>query len=89
MAGSMGALGGDASVLNTNPAGLGVFITDDISASLAINSTKSTASLAGKSTSQNMSKANLGNASGVLSFQSNEQNAWKFVNVGIKLCYSK
>ena len=83
MAGSMGALGGDASVLNTNPAGLGVFITDDISASLAINSTKSTASLAGKSTSQNMSKANLGNASGVLSFQSNEQNAWKFVNIGI------
>ena len=83
MAGSMGALGGDASVLNTNPAGLGVFITDDISASLAINSTKSTASLAGKSTSQNMSKANLENASGVLSFQSNEQNAWKFVNVGI------
>ena len=83
VAGSMGALGGDASVLNTNPAGLGVFITDDVSASLAINSTKSTASLAGKSTSQNMSKANLGNASGVLSFQSNEQNAWKFVNVGI------
>ena len=83
MAGSMGALGGDASVLNTNPAGLGVFITDDISASLAINSNKSTASLAGKSTSQNISKANLGNANGVLSFQSNEQNAWKFVNVGI------
>ena len=83
MAGSMGALGGDASVLNTNPAGLGVFITDDVSASLSINSNKSTASLAGKSTSQNISKANLGNASGVLSFQSNEQNAWKFVNVGI------
>jgi len=83
MAGSMGALGGDASVLNTNPAGLGVFITDDVSASLVINSNKSTASLAGKSTSQNISKANLGNASGVLSFQSNEQNAWKFVNVGI------
>ena len=83
MAGSMGALGGDASVLNTNPAGLGVFITDDVSASLAINSNKSTASLAGKSTSQNISKAHLGSANGVLSFQSNEQNAWKFVNVGI------
>lgn len=83
MAGSMGALGGDASVLNTNPAGLGVFITDDISASLSINSNKSTASLAGKSTSQNLSKANLGNTNGVLSFQTNGQNAWKFVNVGI------
>ena len=83
MAGSMGALGGDASVRNTNPAGLGVFITDDISASLAINSTKSTASLAGKSTSQNISKANLGNANGVLSFQTKENSAWKFVNVGI------
>ncbi|MBF1098208.1 MAG: hemin receptor, partial [Riemerella sp.] len=83
MAGSMGALGGDASVLNTNPAGLGVFITDDISASLSINSNKSTASLAGKSTSQNLSKANLGNTNGVLSFRTNGQNAWKFVNVGI------
>ena len=83
MAGSMGALGGDASVLNTNPAGLGVFITDDISASLVINSNKSTASLAGKSTSQNTSKVNLGSANGVLSFQTKENSAWKFVNVGI------
>lgn len=83
MAGSMGALGGDGSVLNTNPAGLGVFITDDVSASLAINSNKSTASLAGKSTSQNTSKVNLGSANGVLSFQTKENSAWKFVNVGI------
>ena len=83
MAGSMGALGGDASVLNTNPAGLGVFITDDVSASLAINSNKSTASLAGKSTSQNTSKVTLGSANGVLSFQTKENSAWKFVNVGI------
>lgn len=83
MAGSMGALGGDASVLNTNPAGLGVFITDDVSASLVINSNKSTASLAGKSTSQNTSKVTLGSANGVLSFQTKENSAWKFVNVGI------
>ena len=83
MAGSMGALGGDASVLNTNPAGLGVFITDDVSASLVINSNKSTASLAGKSTSQNTSKVNLGSANGVLSFQTKKNSAWKFVNVGI------
>ena len=83
MAGSMGALGGDVSVLNTNPAGLGVFITDDVSASLAINSNKSTASLAGKSTSQNTSKVTLGSTNGVLSFQTKENSAWKFVNVGI------
>ena len=83
MAGSMGALGGDASVLNTNPAGLGVFITDDVSASLVINSNKSTASLAGKSTSQNTSKVTLGSTNGVLSFQTKENSAWKFVNVGI------
>ena len=83
MAGSMGALGGDASILNTNPAGLGVFITDDVSASLAINSNKSTASLAGKSTSQNTSKVTLGSTNGVLSFQTKENSAWKFVNVGI------
>ena len=45
MAGSMGALGGDISSLNSNPAGLGVFITSDANISLLINSTKTTSSL--------------------------------------------
>ena len=37
MAGSMGALGGDLSAINTNPASVGVFITGNISGTLAIN----------------------------------------------------
>ena len=37
MAGSMGALGGDASAAVTNPAGVGVAISSSISGTLAIN----------------------------------------------------
>lgn len=36
MAGSMGALGGDVSVLNSNPAGIGVSIASEISGTLLL-----------------------------------------------------
>ena len=37
MAGSMGALGGDISSASVNPAGIGVFITSDVSFTLGVN----------------------------------------------------
>lgn len=83
MAGSMGALGGDISSLNNNPAGLGVFITSDINASLLINSTKTTASLNGLSKSNNIDKAALGQVGGVVSFSVENNSPWKFINVGL------
>ena len=43
MAGSMGTLGGDLSAINTNPAeSVGVFITGNISGTLAVNNSKTT-----------------------------------------------
>jgi hypothetical protein len=36
MAGSMGALGGDLSAITINPAGTGVFISGDVSATLSV-----------------------------------------------------
>lgn len=89
MAGSMGALGGDISSLNNNPAGLGVFITSDASASLSINSTKTTASLNGSSKNNNIDKTALGQIGGILSFQTENDNPWKFVNVGINFINEK
>lgn len=83
MAGAMGALGGDISSISSNPAGLGVFITSDIAASLAINSTKTTSSFAGQSITNDNSTTKLGQAGGVFSFQTEESSTWKFINFGV------
>ncbi|MBP7173748.1 MAG: hemin receptor [Cloacibacterium sp.] len=83
MGGSMGALGGDISVLNTNPAGLGVFITGGAQGTLVITNNKNTSTLAGKSIDYTANSTDLGQVGGVLSFQNNGNTPWKFVNIGI------
>ncbi|WP_018674450.1 OmpP1/FadL family transporter [Riemerella columbina] len=81
MAGSMGALGGDVSAMNTNPAALGVFITGEISATMNMVKNSNTSSIAGKSLEQATNKTNLGQTGGVATFTGNDQ--WKFVNIGV------
>lgn len=66
MAGSNGALGGDATSLLTNPAGLGVAISGDASVTLSVNSNKNTSSLAGSSVNYTANKTDIGNAGGVI-----------------------
>ncbi len=83
MAGSMGALGGDISVINSNPAGLGVFITSDASGSLSIADNKNTSNFAGNSLSYKTNQTELGQVGGVAVFELNGRSAWKFVNVGV------
>lgn len=83
MAGAMGALGGDISSLNSNPAGLGVFITSDINAGLSINSTNTETALSNSSVKKNTDNTRLGQVGGVLSFQTGENSSWKFVNIGM------
>lgn len=83
MAGSNGALGGDASSLLTNPAGLGVAISGDASGTLSVSSSKNTSSLAGASTSYTVNKTLLGNAGGVVAIPLMTQTGWKFINIGI------
>ncbi|MXS73007.1 hemin receptor [Flavobacteriaceae bacterium W22] len=85
MAGSNGALGGDASSLLTNPAGLGVAIAGDVSATLSIENNKNTSSLAGNSINYNISKANIGNVGGVAVFQLMTETPWKFINLGANI----
>ena len=83
MAGSMGALGGDVSVLNSNPAGLGVSIASEISGTLTISNNKNVTSLAGKSMDFKFNKTDLGNVGGVMAFQLDDSTPWKFVNIGV------
>lgn len=83
MAGSMGALGGDVSVLNSNPAGIGVSIASEISGTLNIESNKNTTSYNGQSLKNKINNTDLGNTGGIATFQIDGASPWKFVNVGV------
>ncbi|KIA88447.1 OmpP1/FadL family transporter [Kaistella jeonii] len=83
MAGSMGALGGDVSVLNSNPAGIAVSIASEISGTLFIENNKNTTTYAGKTLNYKVNKTNLGNTGGIAAFQLNSSSPWKFVNVAV------
>ncbi len=83
MAGSMGALGGDVSVIATNPAGIGVFIASDVNTTLSTYNNKNTSSLAGRSVDFKTKNTDLGQAGGVAVFEVNGNTPWKFVNIGV------
>lgn len=85
MAGANGALGGDATSLLTNPAGLGVAIAGDISGTLSITNNKNTSSLNGSSINYSINKVNVGNVNGVATFQLLTKTPWKFINVGANI----
>lgn len=85
MAGSNGALGGDATSLMTNPAGLGVAIAGDVSATLFLSNNKNTSSLNGSSINYKIDKFTLGNAGGVATIPLMTESAWKFINIGANI----
>lgn len=83
MAGSMGALGGDVSSINSNPAGIGVFIASDLEGTLNINNSKNTTQFNGISTDYKIKKTDLSQTGGVMTFQLPDNSAWKFINIGV------
>lgn len=82
MAGAMGAIGGDISAANVNPAGVGVYITGDFQGTLGINSYKNTSTLNNSSLSYKKNNTNLNQLGGVMSFPL-YGSSWKFVNIGV------
>ena len=83
IAGSMGALGGDFSTLNSNPAGIGVSIANDLAITLNVESYKNATSFGGATNTYKDNFAGIGNLGGVLTFSTGNSSPWKFVNVGI------
>ena len=83
MAGALGALGGDISSVNSNPAGIGVYITNDLSLSLNIDNSKNTSRMHGAALGYSLSKVNLGQVGAVSVFQTNEQSGFKFFNLAV------
>lgn len=83
MAGSMGGLGGDFSVLNSNPAGIAVSIASEFSATLSIQNNKNTTSYAGQSINYKINNTDIGNVGGIATFPIESSSPWKFINVGV------
>ena len=84
MAGSLGALGGDISSASINPAGIGVFITNDLNLTLGVNNNKNTSTLAGTSMNSKINNTDITNTGGVLTFNLGDNASnWKFINLGV------
>ncbi|REC47751.1 OmpP1/FadL family transporter [Chryseobacterium pennipullorum] len=83
MAGANGALGGDANSLLTNPAGLGVAISGEVSGTLSITGNKNSSSRAGATITNTQTGGDLGNAGGIIAFPLMTESAWKFINIGV------
>ena len=82
MGGAMGALGGDISSIEQNPAGIGVAITSEVSATLGVTTFKNEAKF-GKTTNANDNDFLFNNVGGVFVFH-NDGNAWNRFSIGFK-----
>lgn len=88
MSGAFGALGGDLSALNVNPAGSAVFLRSSMSFSLDIASIENDVSYFNGLTNSSSSNVDLGQAGAVFVFNSNdEESTWKKFSLGFN--YSK
>lgn len=88
MAGSMGALGGDVSVIASNPAGVGVAIAGDVSGTLVISGSENITMLNNQSYDYKINDTDLGHVGGIAVFGTRSNSPWKFVNLGFSVVRS-
>ena len=89
MGGAMSALGGDISVISTNPAGLGIFRKNDVSMSFGFNNTASDATFNGTSTNEDRTRASFDQIGFVYSNKIGNQTSLRYVNFGFNYHKSK
>ncbi|WP_299525240.1 OmpP1/FadL family transporter [uncultured Lutibacter sp.] len=82
MSGAFGALGGDLSSIETNPAGAAVFIKSEFAVSLNIRNTETTSSFYGTSELTDNDYTNLSQAGGVFVFNTNRNSDWSNLALG-------
>lgn len=82
MGGAMGALGGDISTIGTNPAGIGIYRSNDVMLSFGLNSTTADSEFAGNSMSSSKVRPSFDNAGFVYSSKIGNSTALRYVNFG-------
>ena len=88
MGGAFGALGGDLSALNVNPAGSAVFNNNQFGASLSFMNRKNTSNYFNESTDTKESFADLNQAGAVFVFHNDEKTVRK-ISFGFNLNLKK
>ncbi|MFV7236347.1 OmpP1/FadL family transporter [Flavobacterium sp. ZB4R12] len=84
MGGAFGALGGDLSSININPAGAAVFSNNQIAVTLSSYNTKNNSNYFGTETTEKDNSFDLNQAGGVFVFNNRNSNSnWKKFSVGV------
>jgi len=82
MGGAMGALGGDISTMGTNPAGIGVYRSNDLMTSFGFNYTTAKSDFSGNTMNTDKFRGSFDNIGFVYSSKVGNQTALKYVNFG-------
>ena len=89
MGGAMGALGGDISVMGTNPAGIGIYRRNDFSLSFGLNNTAAESNFNGNTMKEDRTKASFDQFGFVYSHHVGNETSLRFVNFGFNYHKSK
>ena len=82
MGGAMGALGGDISTMGTNPAGIGIYRSNDVSLSFGYSALSTEAKYLGNTYDASKNRWNLDNIGLVFSTKIGNQTTLRYVNFG-------
>ncbi len=83
MSGAFGALGGDLSAINDNPASSAVFKNSSVTGSLSVNTEKNEAIYFGTTTNTKDANLNINQLGGVLVLRNTEESNWKKITFAI------
>ena len=89
MGGAMGALGGDMSVMGTNPAGIGIYRSNDVALSFGFNNTAAKSNFYGMSMKEDRTRASFDQIGFVYSNKIGNNTSLHFVNFGFNYHKSK
>ena len=82
MGGAMGALGGDISTIGTNPAGIGIYRSNDAMFTLGFSSIGTESKIGGQTFNSDKNRWSFDNAGFVISTKIGNQTTLRYVNFG-------
>ena len=89
MGGAMSALGGDISVMGTNPAGIGIFRSNDFSVSVGLNNAATESSFNGTGMKEDKTRASFDQIGFVYTYKIGNNTSLRYVNFGFNYHKSK
>lgn len=83
LSGAFGALGGDASSLSINPAGIGVYRASEFTMTMGVNNTNIESDYLGTKYDDSKTKFNLSNLAYIYTYNTNKNTGWVSASFGI------